>query len=155
MRFYNLFMLFGITLMLLDTLFGEVKLPALPCPYESATSSCAVVGCPALHRTLPIRDNDNNKRTMNELITGKIDVTKIDKDKLYKGKKGTYLDFALIPTPDSKYGDDYMVVQSIPKEERDAGKKGEVLGNCRIFSSSAPAGGSSAPAEDTEEDVPF
>lgn len=62
------------------------------------------------------------------MITGKIDVTKIDKAKLFKGEKGTYLDIVLIETPDNQYGD-YMIVQGVSKEERKAGKKGAILGN--------------------------
>ena len=62
------------------------------------------------------------------MITIKIDVTKIDKVRLYKGEKGTYLGAVLIPTPDSKYGD-YMIVEEVSKEEREAGKKGTILGN--------------------------
>ena len=68
------------------------------------------------------------------MITGKIDVTKIDKAKLFKGEKGTYLDIVLIETPDSKYGD-YMIVQGVSKEERLAGKKGEILGNANNLQS--------------------
>ena len=66
------------------------------------------------------------------MITGKIDVKKIDKARLYVGQKGIYLDFVLIETPDSDFGD-YMIVQSISKEERLAGKKGEIIGNAKIF----------------------
>jgi hypothetical protein len=62
------------------------------------------------------------------MITIKIDVSKIDKSRLYKGKKGTYLSAVLIPTPDSEYGD-FMIVEEVSKEERDAGKKGTILGN--------------------------
>ena len=62
------------------------------------------------------------------MIEIKIDVQKIDKSRLYKGKQGTYLTAVLIPTPDGKYGD-YMVVEGIRKEEREAGKKGTILGN--------------------------
>jgi len=62
-------------------------------------------------------------------IIAKINVSKIDKDKMFVGKKGTYLDLVLIPTPNSEYGHDYMVVQGITKEERDAGQKGNILGN--------------------------
>ena len=64
------------------------------------------------------------------MITGKIDVTKIDKARLYKGEKGTYLSITLIPTPEGKYGD-YMIVEEISKEEREAGKKGTILGNAK------------------------
>ncbi len=67
------------------------------------------------------------------MITGKIDVMLIDKAKLYKGTKGTYLDFVLIETPGNQYGNDYMVVQSVTKEERERGVKGVVLGNCKFI----------------------
>jgi hypothetical protein len=62
------------------------------------------------------------------MIEIKIDVTKINKSRLYAGQKGTYLTAVLIPTPDGKYGD-FMVVEGISKEEREAGKKGTILGN--------------------------
>ena len=64
--------------------------------------------------------------------TGRIDVTKIDKEKLFIGKKGTYLDFVIIDTPNSEYGN-AMIVESITKEEREAGKKGTILGNIKEF----------------------
>jgi len=64
-------------------------------------------------------------------ISCKIDVTKIDKTKLFKGKKGTYLDAILIEKK-SEYGDDYMIVQGVSKEEREAGIKGAILGNAKI-----------------------
>lgn len=62
------------------------------------------------------------------MIEIKIDVQKINKSRLYRGEKGTYLTAVLIPTPDGKYGD-FMVVEGISKEEREAGKKGTILGN--------------------------
>ena len=66
------------------------------------------------------------------MITGKIDVTKIVKERLFVGKKGTYLDFVLIETPNSQYGD-YMIVQDVPKEERLAGVKGQIIGSAKIL----------------------
>jgi len=69
---------------------------------------------------------------MNETITIKVDVSKVDKSKLFAGKKGTYLDVVLIPTPGDKYGNDYMAVQGISLEEREAGQRGEILGNAKI-----------------------
>ena len=65
-----------------------------------------------------------------KLILGKIDVTKIDKTRLFKGAKGTYLDFTLMEhdQPD-QYGNDFMIVQSVSKEERQKGVKGAILGN--------------------------
>lgn len=67
------------------------------------------------------------------MITLKIDVTKIDKSRLFKGAKGTYLDLVLFDTEDDKYGNDFRVVQSVTKEEREKGVKGIVLGSGKII----------------------
>lgn len=91
------------------------------------------------------------------MITVKIDVTKIDKNLLYKGTKGTYLDVVLFETPDDKFGNDYRVVQGVTKEARAAGVKGAILGNGKVI------GGNAKPAfnkpeakpEVKAEDVPF
>ena len=61
------------------------------------------------------------------MIKIQIDVNKISKDKLFKGKKGVYLNCVLIETPNSEFAD-YMVVEETTKEERDAGNKGTILG---------------------------
>lgn len=66
------------------------------------------------------------------MISIKIDVTKISKERLYKGKKGTYMSAVLIPTPDSEYGD-YMIVESITFAEKQEGKRGTILGNAKII----------------------
>lgn len=62
----------------------------------------------------------------------KIDVTKILKEKLFEGKKGTYLDATVLikDTPD-QYGNDGMIVQDVSYEERQAGEKGPILGNAK------------------------
>ena len=75
---------------------------------------------------------------MQETIIATIDVTKIDRNKLFKGKKGTYLNLALIPTPGSQFGNDYMVVQNLDKEEREAGQRGEILGNAKLSKNIQP-----------------
>lgn len=62
------------------------------------------------------------------MITAKINCSKIDKAKLFKGEQGTYLDIVLIETPNGQYGD-WMVCQATTKEERAAGKRGAILGN--------------------------
>lgn len=81
-------------------------------------------------------------------IALKIDVTKIEKERLFEGKKGKYLDAVIImrDTPD-EHGNWGMIVQSVTKEERAAGKKGNILGNCKVF------GESSKP--DTSDDLPW
>ena len=99
---------------------------------------------------------------MSRIIKLNVDVTKIDKSKLFQGKKGLYCGMALIPTPTSEYGD-FMIVQDVTKEEREAGLKGAILGNGK-FAGERPkdAGLSrqqqeepSAPAPSDPDEVPF
>ena len=63
--------------------------------------------------------------------TIKINVSKIDKDALYQGKNGKYLDLVLFENKDGvdQYGNHGFVVQDLPKSRRDAGEKGPILGN--------------------------
>lgn len=101
---------------------------------------------------------------MSNIIHLKIDVTKIGKARLYKGKKGTYLDAVLIPTPDSKYDQTHMVVESVTKEEREQGIKGAIIGNAtEIIKRDQRQAKDEPPAQmerpgfkyDDEDDVPF
>lgn len=71
------------------------------------------------------------------MITIKIDVTRIDKNRLFKGEKGTYLDAVLIETPNSEYAD-YMIKQSVSKEEREQGIEGNILGNAKKWETIPP-----------------
>jgi hypothetical protein len=95
------------------------------------------------------------------MITLNIDVKKIEKARLYEGAKGTYLDAVLIETPNGH--SDFMIVQSVSKEERDAGVQGAILGNAKDWSKSAGAQPQSKPTEqnldpDSDEgkdDLPF
>ena len=61
-----------------------------------------------------------------------IDVTKIDKARLFIGKKGTYLNCIMIDTPESEYND-FVIIQEVSKEEREAGTRGEILGNGKML----------------------
>jgi len=71
---------------------------------------------------------------MTRLVRLKIDVTKIDKERLFQGKKGTYLDATVFLDDDpGQYGDNGMITQDVSKEEREAGTKGAILGNATIF----------------------
>jgi len=67
-----------------------------------------------------------------------INVDKIDKTKLFEGKKGRYLDLVLIATEGNEYGNSHMAVQSVTKEEREAGKRGEILGNAKELGGERP-----------------
>ena len=99
------------------------------------------------------------------IIKAKIDVSKIDKSKLYKGTKGTYLDITLLENRDGvdQYGNHFMIVQDVSKEEREAGNRGAILGNAKKMEprgqtasgqavKPAPVAGDGPPESD---DVPF
>jgi hypothetical protein len=90
---------------------------------------------------------------MSNIIKLNIDVTKIDKSKLYKGEKGTYLNAALIPTPESQYGD-FMIVEDVTKEEREAGTKGTKLGNAKYIVKQGEQK-TTEPAPQGGDDLPF
>ncbi len=101
------------------------------------------------------------------MIIASIDVTLLDKSKFKQvtrknGDKAVFCDVVLIETPQSQYGD-YMVVQGLPKEERERGQKGAVLGNAKLFEASrtarpAKAKGFVEPPRDIShepDDIPF
>ena len=71
-------------------------------------------------------------------IQVKLDVTKIDKTKLFQGKQGTYLDAVIFlkDTPD-QYGNNGMIVQSVSADERAQGIKGAILGNVKVMQQQA------------------
>jgi hypothetical protein len=88
------------------------------------------------------------------MITAKIDVTKINKNKLFKGKNGAmYLDIVLIDTPNNQYGNDYMVVEQVIKEEREKGVKGTVLGNGKNVGANRPGQGYSEGSNESSSNV--
>ena len=103
------------------------------------------------------------------IIRLKIDVTKIDKSRLFQGKKGTYLDATLFLSDEpGQFGDNGMITQDVSKEEREAGTRGEILGNATIMTPRGSARPQSRPAttqadvdkkweaEDAEQDeIPF
>lgn len=98
-------------------------------------------------------------------LSVKIDVTKIDKTRLFKGAKGTYLDLTTFIDLDQKdqYDNNGFISQSVTKDEKAAGVQTDILGNCRVFWSdmdSAPQPSQQAPAlaapvDDVGDDIPF
>lgn len=89
------------------------------------------------------------------LIAIKIDVTKIDKSRLFQGKNGAqYLDATVFVNEEQgQYGDNGMVTQSVSKEERESGVKGAILGNVKVlgeFGDNKPAA-----AAVEEDNIPF
>ena len=68
-------------------------------------------------------------------VSLKIDVSKIEKARLFKGQKGVYLDATVfIDTAQlDQWGNSGMITQDVKKEEKDQGVKGAILGNCKVF----------------------
>lgn len=104
-------------------------------------------------------------------VSLKIDVSKIDKNRLFKGQKGTYLDATVfIDTAElDQYGNSGMITQDVSKEEKQQGTKGNILGNCKVFWSdnAQQQGGYQAPQQqqaqtqyndapqDIDDEIPF
>lgn len=68
-------------------------------------------------------------------ISINIDVTKIDKSRIFEGKKGKYIDLTtFIDTEDEdQYGNNGFISQSVTKEERQNKVETPILGNCKVF----------------------
>jgi len=68
-------------------------------------------------------------------VSLKIDVSKIDKARLFKGQKGVYLDATVFIDTDQldQYGNSGMITQDVTKDEKQRGVKGNILGNCKVF----------------------
>ena len=97
----------------------------------------------------------------------KIDVTKIEKERLHKGQKGTYLDATCFIdiNDEDQYGNHGFIAQDVTKEEREAGTRGPIVGNVKVFyrdgldtpqqpaAPSQPAPGKAM--DDMSDDIPF
>lgn len=90
-----------------------------------------------------------------DIIAVKINVKALLKEHFFEGKGGKlYADLILIPTPTSAYNDSHMVCQSLPKELRDQGKKGPIVGNAKILKSggSKPQQRQATPRQENSDD---
>ena len=95
----------------------------------------------------------------------KIDVSKIEKARLYKGEKGTYLDLTTFVDLDNpgQYGDHGFISQSVSKEERGQGVQTPILGNVKVFYRDDSAAGQSGQQQSNEpqgggdfsDEIPF
>ena len=90
----------------------------------------------------------------------RINVSKIDKSKLYKGAKGVYLNMTTFVDLDEEdeYGNNGFISMEQSKEQRDAGEQSVILGNVKKFWTddaevSAPQPEMSL--EELDEDIPF
>jgi len=82
----------------------------------------------------------------------KIDVSKIDKARLFKGEKGTYLDLTTFIDIDNpgEYGDHGFISQSVTKDERENKVQTPILGNVKIFFNDANSQQSQQPAQQAQ-----
>ena len=98
-----------------------------------------------------------------------INVSRIEKARLYKGAKGLYLDATCFIDmgEQDQYGNNGMITQDVSKEEREQKIRGPILGNVEIFyrenqSAPQPAPAQAAPQaggfddfEETGDRIPF
>ena len=93
---------------------------------------------------------------MKKTINLKIDVTKIDKARLYQGQKGTYLDAILMYNEEKdQYENNGMIVQSVSKEEKESGIKGNILGNAKVLWSEDVKPPVNDPMDASDSSLPF
>lgn len=91
-------------------------------------------------------------------VSIRVDVSKIDKSRLYKGEKGTYLDLTTFIDTDQKdkYDNNGFISQSVTKDERAANVQTPILGNVKVFyqdgQQSQPANNNS-PAQPASKDA--
>lgn len=66
----------------------------------------------------------------NNLMKLVINLSKIDKNRLYKGQKGIYLNAVLIIKDEAdQFGNHAFIVEEISKDQRIAGERGTILGS--------------------------
>ena len=91
----------------------------------------------------------------------KIDVTKIDKSRLYEGKKGKYLTMTVFVDVENQdqFGNNGMITHKKNKDEGDA----PILGNAKVFWSGTTQQQAASPPQkdgpggfdDFNDDIPF
>ncbi|MEN8901974.1 MAG: hypothetical protein ABF247_11800 [Nonlabens sp.] len=70
---------------------------------------------------------------MASIISANIDLTKIDKSKIYEGKKGKYYPITIVLNDEvGQFGDSGYVQTEQTKEERDAKAPKSFLGNVKV-----------------------
>ncbi len=95
---------------------------------------------------------------MASIINHYIDLTKVDKSRL---KDGKFLQITTVVDNESKYGNNVGTYETISKEEKDAGKKRNYVGNGKVVwtdGTIAVAEKQGAPkkaAAPATEDLPF
>lgn len=89
-------------------------------------------------------------------VSLKINVSQIDKLRLFAGQKGKYLDATVFIDINEldQYGNNGMITQDVTKDEKAQSVKGNILGNCKVFWSDqgqAPQPQQAAPQQQTQQ----
>lgn len=107
---------------------------------------------------------------MASIISANIDLTKIEKAKIYEGKKGKYYPITIVLNDElGQYGDSGYIQTEQTKEERDAKSPKSYLGNVKVVwtngqnvdAAARDGGGPGAPPQQAmqqsspEPDLPF
>lgn len=84
----------------------------------------------------PFFSQQKTHKMADKVIKVKINVREINKDWIFAGQKGDYLNFTVLFNEEQDdYGNNGMVVQDVPTEvyKQDKKLKGPILGNCKVF----------------------
>lgn len=99
---------------------------------------------------------------MSKLLNISLDVTKLDKNKLIKGSKGTYANITVsVNDEDDQYGNNVSLWISQTKEEREAKESRVFLGNGKVVFDGDNKGTqqtkqpAAAKKEEAFDDLPF
>ena len=66
--------------------------------------------------------------------SAKINLKKIDSSRVFKGKKGDYYEFQIIVNDElDQFGNQISIKEALTKEEREAKKQSEFLGNGSVY----------------------
>ena len=93
---------------------------------------------------------------MAKILNVSINVDKINKGKLIKGKKGTYLSLNIAVNDEKdQFDNDCSVWENQSKEERDSKASKNYLGNGKVIWTNEEGASVSPGAEDIDDGLPF
>ena len=76
---------------------------------------------------------------MSTIINASLDLTKIEKSKIIKGKKGSYINVTMFVNDEvDQYGNNASIIMSQTKEEREAKTPRVYLGNGKTVGNDQP-----------------
>ena len=91
---------------------------------------------------------------MAKMIKAQVNLAKINKDKIKVNGEYKNYEIILIETPGGKYGD-WMVKENSTKEERDSGKKDNILGNAKNIGWSSGSSSGKSDSNVSKDDLPY